>query len=421
MTRHTSDWINTFVEFTDEQEPAELYRRWAAVGAVSSALGGRCALVEGFITFFPNLYIILIGPPAARKSTALKLALSVVREVREIRLAPAIPGSAQAFLQILYNSQGAAYEPVTHREAECASLAVWSPEIVGFLGDQNRLMISWLTDVFDCPRGPWEYFTKTAGELNIENPVVSILGGATPQAFFKHLPEEARTGGFTSRCIFVYQACKARAQPDLAPGPNFERDHAGLVADLRQIATLQGRFTMSPQFHEAYARWYLDPDEGPQFTSTFLQEYVDRRQVHLKAIAMCLSASRSNDLHLEVRDFDNALELLERTEVFMQGAFIAQDAQHPEHLATANILLALQERKEIDYRLILQSLHKSVTKQNIEASISLLIKMEGIKMAVNSDGVTIIKRGADYENLSIQTTGKTRRRYPPSMGDSSVE
>ena len=70
MSRVLPDWIDGYLDYTANTEPKASYRRWAAISAVAAALQRKCYLVIGSETFYPNLYVILTGPPAARKKPA---------------------------------------------------------------------------------------------------------------------------------------------------------------------------------------------------------------------------------------------------------------------------------------------------------------------------------------------------------------
>ena len=71
MSRILDDWIDSYLKYTDVSEPPKTYRLWSAIATISAVLQRKCYFQWGALTFYPNMYIILIGPPAARKGTAM--------------------------------------------------------------------------------------------------------------------------------------------------------------------------------------------------------------------------------------------------------------------------------------------------------------------------------------------------------------
>ena len=72
--RKAGDWIESFLKLTENTEPPKLYRKWTAISTLASAMRRKCALNWGNVgNFYPNMYIILVGPSGARKTTAMRL------------------------------------------------------------------------------------------------------------------------------------------------------------------------------------------------------------------------------------------------------------------------------------------------------------------------------------------------------------
>ncbi|KKL25422.1 hypothetical protein LCGC14_2405480, partial [marine sediment metagenome] len=71
MSRILSNWIDSYLEYTEESEPAETYRLWCAIVTISAVLQRKCVFHWGALTFYPNVFVVLVGPPAARKGTAM--------------------------------------------------------------------------------------------------------------------------------------------------------------------------------------------------------------------------------------------------------------------------------------------------------------------------------------------------------------
>ena len=64
-------WIELFVEQTAETASPPIFRKWAAISAVAGAMERKSWIVTRGTPLYPNLYIILIGPPGVGKSIIL--------------------------------------------------------------------------------------------------------------------------------------------------------------------------------------------------------------------------------------------------------------------------------------------------------------------------------------------------------------
>ena len=86
--RKSQDWIEDYMKYTEHSEPHHLYRKWTAVATLASALQRKVFMEwTSGITLYPNMYIVLVGPPAARKGTALVQGKELMVN-SDIKLAP---------------------------------------------------------------------------------------------------------------------------------------------------------------------------------------------------------------------------------------------------------------------------------------------------------------------------------------------
>src|SRR5437879_251685 len=74
-------FISDYLLFTSNTESPPDYHRWCCLSALSVLAGRRFWFRLGPITYYPNLYIVLVGHPGVKKSSALDRAKDVVRAV----------------------------------------------------------------------------------------------------------------------------------------------------------------------------------------------------------------------------------------------------------------------------------------------------------------------------------------------------
>lgn len=159
--RRCKDWLTTYMQFVDNTESPIQFHLWCAVSTLLGALQRR-VWVEWEQTIYPNQYIILVGESGAtRKGVALGKArwffeqlptLPVERGNRVTKEQLAIDLSQSSTQFTLPDGTVKTQRALTHI----------CPELSVFLGQQDLLLLSWLTDWYDSADF-WENRTKTAG------------------------------------------------------------------------------------------------------------------------------------------------------------------------------------------------------------------------------------------------------------------
>ena len=138
MARNLPDWIDSFMELTDNSEPPLLFRKWAAISTIAAALQRKVRLELGLsLTFYPNLYIVLVGPSATGKGTAMKFASDIIEQIPTIRLS-AQATSLQALIRRMKETNLTDVNVETGEQTYHSSLTIFSTEFTVFLGYHNQ-------------------------------------------------------------------------------------------------------------------------------------------------------------------------------------------------------------------------------------------------------------------------------------------
>lgn len=319
MARNYSNWIEQYIKFTDNSEPTINYRRWTAISVIASALRRKVQLKWGTDTFYPNMFIILVGPSAVRKGTAMRPAKKFLKD---LGVSLASDSLTRERLGIELENSNDNFSTPDGYIFHC-SLTLFAPELTVLIGGyNNQQLLMDLTDWYDCA-DEWRYQTKHQEGVDIINVWVNLLGATTPSLIQSALPGDAIGGGFTSRVIFVYADRKGKSIPDpFLPDDNDEQ-YQMLLEDLSSISSMYGEFQVTDEFMKhKYKDWYLENDITPKFTDRHLEGYNGRRPVHLLKLCMIVAAARGNDLWITEDIFDEALMYLEDAEQLMPLTFI---------------------------------------------------------------------------------------------------
>jgi len=318
--RDLPDWIDSFMLLTENSEPPVLFRKWTAISAIASALQRKVKVELGIsLTIYPNFYIVLVGPSATGKGTAMKYASDIISQIPAIRLS-AQATSLQALIRRMKETNLTDIDMETGKQIYHSSLTVFSNEFTVFLGYHNRELIAALCDWYDCHER-WTYETIKRDREEVVGVWVNILAGTTPDNIQSSLPMEAIGGGLTSRIIFVNEERRNK----LVIFPSATRLEVELqqllIRDLEQISLLSGSFRFTEDSMKYYADWCYEADRKPPFQDRKFDGYCGRRRNHLNSLAMVCSASRCNDLVITKDDFERAAQLLAEVEVKMGTVF----------------------------------------------------------------------------------------------------
>jgi hypothetical protein len=270
-------------------------------------LGRKCQARLGPETFFPNFYIILVGPPGARKGTSIRYGVSLLSELigQGMTLAPNAV-TRQQFIVELENARQEEWidgKPLIHH-----SLLVVADELAVFMGDDDPQRIADLCDLYDG-KEKFEKKTKTAGSQYIINPAVWILGATTPHWIEACMPQISIGGGLTSRIVMVYASGKEKAIP-LTRLKSFDKQlEQELIHDLRMISKMKGDFHINQTAGDTYSRWYLEHYPLLDPRDKRLVYFMDRLPSMVMKLSMVISASRRDDMTISGSDVVQSIEM----------------------------------------------------------------------------------------------------------------
>ncbi len=327
MSRKLKNWLDSYVEYTENTESAKIFHPWIGRSMVAAALRKKVWLHLGRIKVFPNLYVILVAEPGiVRKSQSISYGVDILNEITNIELsADAI--TKEALLQDL--EACASDEQMPNGDMfRHSSLSVISREFESFLGQkqENTKMLVLLTDLFDCQELPWKYRTKNSGTNIIPSVYLNILGATTPESLASSLPITAIGGGLTSRIIFIWGSEKNKKIPIPYLSPELYERREALINDLTVISRISGGYNFSSECQTEWERWYMRFEErsparvckDPAFNGWY-----SRKPMFVLKLAVINAAVKHSELIIEWNDVDQAIIELEIAEKAMSKTFVA--------------------------------------------------------------------------------------------------
>lgn len=247
-------YIHDYLLFTSNTESPLDYHKWSCLSTLSVLAGRRFWFNLGPIRYYPNLYVVLVGHPGVKKSSALDRAKDVVREVKCCPIA-----AAQATKEFIAKTMshekflGKRFFTNDGLMEEYNQYAIFATELTQFIGVNPIGMLDFLTTVYtekvyDCD-------TKGQGSDLVVGPYITMLACLTPEMLKGFLKMNILTGGFARRTVFVYGT-----GGQIIPIPGYTPEQIAAkercVQWGKKIQFGSGEFIMSPDARDWYVAWY---------------------------------------------------------------------------------------------------------------------------------------------------------------------
>lgn len=324
----SDDFFQNYFDYVESNTESPLiFHRWAAMSAISSALGRRLYFKHGHRKIYPNQFIMLIGGPATRKSSAIDIAQNLLyasgynmfaatRTSKEKFLADLAVGYGKQRSEIEEFKGKSAFAMLAEMDSKSHNspreVTICSGEFNTFIGHNNPEFAGILGDLWDN-KNTFEVTNRTTSSSFIHEPTVNILGGNTQQGFSNAFPPEIIGQGFLSRLILVNsEDAKKIAFPE-DPDPNLEKV---LVNHLAEMQTLEGEVTMTAEAKELLTLLYESPPMLDDFRFVY---YNGRRFTHTLKLCVVCAAARGS-MVMDVSDVIYANSILSYAELQMPKA-----------------------------------------------------------------------------------------------------
>lgn len=327
MARELSNWLDAYLEYTENTESPTSYHTWCGLAAIAGALQRKVYLRWGIgQVIYPNLYVVLIGASGrTRKGVALGIAKDLLRQVGGVTIAPESSSGKQSTILVMKRAGLDFVDPTDSKTKRHCSVTAFSEELSVFLGQGDIAYLSSLTDWYDS-KDDWEYETVGRGKDSIKGVCLNLVGGTAPDWIQSMIPHEAVGGGFTSRIIFIVEEAKRKIVPEHTMTVREIELQGMLVRDLERINNLKGEVIMTREAKQLYVDWYTRETEKaeaghPAVDDPRFSGYNERRATHLRKLLLVCSAARGDDLLIQPDDFNRAIRLLESAEKNMYKTF----------------------------------------------------------------------------------------------------
>lgn len=401
MEQSKVNLFDSYFEYVAGTEPPAIFHRWSIIACAGAFLGRQLWFPFGPSRIFANQYVMFIGDPGTRKSTAIK------RATRLIGLAgyDKFGANKTSMEKFLLDLQDDGTEDDAHVAADKKAIDVLSnlklrfdddsigdnvpremfvaaDEFNNFIGSGNIAFQSLLGELWDWdePTRPYKQRLKNSRSVSIYQPTISILAGNTPSSFADCFPLTSIGQGFMSRLILLH-AEPSGIKITFPKEPSKELTDT-LVRHLVRMKTVcVGPATMTRETESAldliYKGW-VDLDDQR------FRHYSTRRFVHLIKLCLVHAAARLST-QITIQDVLHANTVLTHAETTMPKAI--GELGKSRHAEAANkIMQALYTTK---VPLSAQDLWK-IVRNDLEKATDVVVLLVNLQHA---DRVQVIKTG----------------------------
>ena len=326
MPRVLPDWLTAWEEYFSNSPCPTLFRRWTGISLLAGAMERKCWVYSMEKDLYPNLYIILVSPPAGGKSFLIEAVGEFWNKIGQHHVAP--DSISRASLADELKDAERHIVRVGETTYSFNSLLIAAEELGTLLISYDNELISTFCKLYDCS----SYGERKRGKdikYTLENPQLNFLSGTTPVQLSYLLPEGAWRQGFMSRTIVVYSGEIVYGKLKLYEGSkdaslkaSNDKIKRNLMHDLKIIGNTFKKFVWNRESAGIMEEWYESGGE-PTPDHPNLLGYCARRGVHLLKLCMVASISDSDDMVITVEHFQRAQSWMIEAEHYMPDIFKA--------------------------------------------------------------------------------------------------
>lgn len=375
-------WHEHFLDAVSKHtESPDRFMQWAAFSVLGGVMKRRFFIRDGLFTIYPNQYIVLISPPGIGKGTAIQYTWGLVKQGTG-QIANMISDRVTAPKIIQRIADGwSAPQVVAGQQlvlgAKDHSCTIYSTELSVLVGASDQ-MLDFLCEGWD--KAEFEYDTKNSGSAFIKNMCLSLIAATVPD-FIKNIDKNKNMpikGGFTSRCLFIYEDRPARwlkrPQPIENNSLSIKMLH-DLRNDLAHIATLPGgEYTRTTGADAIFDKFCTDIKMDPGSGSEASQHFKARIRAHILKLCMILAASRHDPLIIDDMDMMTAIffvkKVLETLDRVFRGCGDSNLA-----LATGHVQTYIEKNGVASRRELLRNLYRHMDADTLDKVLYVLMEI----------------------------------------------
>lgn len=242
-------FLQELLEMTAEIECPKNFVYWSGLSVISAIKKRKVWMVRPGYILYPNLYVFLLGPPAARKGFAVGIAEKLVSAMECTRVL-----SGRESIESMLKTMSEVHSSNGKPPLKEASAFIPSEEFAASI-IRNREAFTILTDLYFRYQESYYYRTKSGGEAKLIKPYLAILGAINPAHFEDIIEDKDLKGGFIGRFTIIHETKRRVINSGVEPN-KVKIDDKKLLALLTEIDKIEGEISLSSGAKDLMNDWY---------------------------------------------------------------------------------------------------------------------------------------------------------------------
>lgn len=307
-------FLANYLNWTAGDECPEQFHLWAGLFTVSSLVARRVWYVNGRYKTYPNLYLVFVGTPGSRKSTAMGNSRDFLQACKDIHFGADCATVEQITRQMVLSGKE---EYLLGSETATQHQIVFClHELTNFISISKANMIEFFTTIYEGR--DYSYKTKGKGSDDVTNPCVNLFACTTTENIAKCLQSDIISGGFSRRVLFVHgkrskrvpKPTRTEAQESIVPHE--------MLPYAKKLRKVSGQMFMNKEANAFYEDWYHNMKIP---SDPCLIAYYESKQDQLFKVSMLTSLAESLELEIRQDHVESALVALDNMEVSLPKVF----------------------------------------------------------------------------------------------------
>lgn len=382
MNETEYNFLRDYSLFVSGNESPPIYHLWSGLSALSSLVSRRVWADQGIFHVHANMYIILVGDPGVKKTTAMNVARNLIREIPNIPIAPTAP-TKEALLRSMCEEGSPSIRTYKHdnKTVTYSHLSCFCNELTTLLGSGGNEVgyIGVLTDIWDQDK----FEVKTIGRGNdyIENPFITILGCMTMETSANLVNQKIISGGFSRRCIFVY--ADKNGPPVPRPIVTAEQKAAWSRCVLRgkELQFISGQFSWELSAEKYFDTWYMTNHKAVTTSDSMAEKgFLQSKAGYVIKLAMLFQLGESNELTITKQNILQAISMLDEVQPHVRVVFGGTGRNELNAIATAVERFIDSQPQPVPIKQVVRLFYKDANKDEIMKILDFLQAADKLKL-----------------------------------------
>jgi len=253
-------------------------------------------------------------------------------------------------------------------------------EIASLFRKKTEDVINFLIQAYDCGE-TYEKRTRTQGNDRILRMCLNFLGGTTPDFMQQAFDDALIHQGYASRTFFIF-AAKNRKTVFFRPELTEEQKacHKDLLSHVKKLTKLYGQVQLeqgTEAFLEDWLRHFNDNPDKYNFTSSKLDPFKARMNIHIMKVAMAKHFGETTDMLIRRKTFEETIDFINAEGKTMHMA-LTMGSMNPLAKTSQKILEYLEVTGRRTFKQLLAQFWEKVSKQQLEEILDYLQMTDAI-------------------------------------------